>query len=148
MKHPSAIVILVAVISLAGCASQSTPPSSLSVPPQAPPPQASVGQPFFTETGVASFYGAEHDGNTTANGETFNPRSFTAAHNTLAFGTVVRVTNTGNGRSVKVSINDRGPHIKGRIIDLSAAAARALGIQKDGVVSVRLEAFQQDQAPD
>jgi rare lipoprotein A len=115
---------------------------------QTPSPQASAARPFFIETGLASFYGAAQDGNKTANGDTFNPRSYTAAHHTLAFGTVVRVTNTGNGRSVKVSINDRGPNIKGRIIDLSAAAARALDMQKDGVVPVRLEVFQEDQAPD
>ena len=97
--------------------------------------------------GLASFYGGAQDGNTTASGATFHQSGFTAAHRTLAFGTVVRVTNMNNGRSVTVSINDRGPHVKGRIIDLSYGAAHALGMSKDGVVPVRLEAFTLDQAP-
>lgn len=147
MNRLCAIVVLSTLISLAGCATPSTPPSAPPVPTEAPPPQASAEQPFFTQNGLASFYGSALDGNTTANGDKFNPRTFTAAHRTLAFGTVVRVTNTANGRFVKVSINDRGPNIKGRIIDLSAAAAHALGMQKDGVVLVRVEAFQEDQAP-
>lgn len=97
---------------------------------------------------MASFYGAAQNGKTRADGGTFDPNAFTAAHLTLAFGTVVRVTNTGNGRMVKVEINDRGPHAKGRIIDLSAAAARALGMEKNGVTPVRLEAFAADQSQD
>lgn len=95
---------------------------------------------------MASFYGGFHDGKTTADGGTFDQHDFTAAHRTLAFGTVVRVTDLDNGRSVKVKINDRGPHVKGRIIDLSSAAARALGITKDGVARVRVEAFRGDQS--
>ena len=80
-----------------------------------------------------------------ADGGTFDQTAFTAAHLTLAFGTVVRVTNLGNGKSVKVEINDRGPHAKDRIIDLSTAAARALGMEKKGITHVRLEAFRADQ---
>lgn len=95
---------------------------------------------------MASFYGTAHDGKTRADGGTFDEHDFTAAHRTLAFGTVVRVTNLGNGKSVKVEINDRGPHVKGRIIDLSKAAARALGMTEDGVTRVRLEAFRTDQS--
>jgi len=71
-------------------------------------------------------------------------RDFTAAHLTLPFGTVVRVTNLRNGMLIKVRINDRGPHIKGRVIDLSAGAARALGIM-DGLARVDIEAFASDQ---
>lgn len=95
---------------------------------------------------MASFYGAAHDGKTTADGGTFDQHDFTAAHRTLAFGTVVRVTDLDNGRSVKVEINDRGPHVKGRIIDLSSAAARALGMAHDGIARVRVEAFRADQS--
>lgn len=138
-------ILILALLSLAGCAAQTPPPSP---PPEAaPPPQSSAAPPFFTQTGLASFYGGAQDGNTTASGDTFHQSAFTAAHRTLAFGTMVRVTNMNNGRSVTVSINDRGPHVKGRIIDLSLGAARALGMKKDGVVPVRLEAFALDQAP-
>jgi rare lipoprotein A len=105
-----------------------------------------VTQPFFTQRGIASFYGAAQDGKPTAGGEAFDQHALTAAHRTLAFGTVVRVTNLGNGRTVMVEINDRGPAIKGRVIDLSAAAARALDMENNGVTQVRLEAFHTDQS--
>jgi rare lipoprotein A len=101
---------------------------------------------FFSQTGLASFYGRAHDGNTTANGKHFDHRDLTAAHPSLPFGTLVRVTNLGNGRTVTVEITDRGPHIKRRIIDLSLAAARALRMQKKGITRVRVEAFRNDQA--
>ena len=77
--------------------------------------------------GMASWYGPEFAGRPTANGEIFDPQTMTAAHRTLPFGTLVRVTNTRNGRSVVVRINDRGPFIKGRVIDLTPAGARAIG---------------------
>jgi rare lipoprotein A len=96
---------------------------------------------------MASFYGSAHDGNLTAAGGRFDHRNFTAAHPSLAFGTVLRVTNLGNGRTVNVEVTDRGPHVRGRIIDLSLAAARALDMQKDGVTRVRIDAFREDQAP-
>ena len=145
MNRVSRLILLAAALGLAGCTAQTPPPSAPSVTEPAERPQASAGRPFFTQTGVASFYGATQDGNLTASGDTFDQHGFTAAHRTLAFGTVVRVTNTQNGRSVKVSINDRGPHIKGRIIDLSYAAARALGVGNKGLLHVRLEAFHGDQ---
>lgn len=90
-----------------------------------------------TQVGLASYYGM---GKRTASGERFNPKAMTAAHRTLPFGTRVRVKSLKTGRSVVVRINDRGPFIKKRIIDLSTGAARALGIQKLGVarVSVRV----------
>jgi rare lipoprotein A len=111
------------------------------------PPQSSTpSERFFTQTGLASFYGSAHQGKLTANGNSFDRNDFTAAHRTLAFGTVVRVTNRKNGRTVKVEITDRGPHISGRIIDLSSAAAHALDMEKSGITRVRLEAFRADQA--
>jgi rare lipoprotein A len=88
--------------------------------------------------GVASFYGASLRGNLTANGERFDPGAFTAAHRTLAFGTCLRVENAANGRSVRVRVNDRGPFVKGRILDVSEAAARALDFVQRGVARVRL----------
>ena len=80
----------------------------------------------FAESGVASVYSTE-SGSRTASGQPLNPRALTAAHRSLPFGTKVRVSNRKNGRSVIVTINDRGPFVRGRIIDVSPAAARELG---------------------
>ncbi len=90
-------------------------------------------------TGEASWYGPGFHGRTTANGEKFNQEELTAAHRSLPFGTKVRVTNINNGRSVVVRINDRGPFAAGRVIDLSAAAARIIGMVGSGIAPVRLE---------
>jgi rare lipoprotein A len=83
--------------------------------------------------GVASYY---KSGRLTANGERFNPRGLTAAHRTLKFGTHLRVTNLRNGRSVVVRINDRGPFVRGRIIDLAYGAATVVGLHKSGTAKV------------
>jgi rare lipoprotein A len=91
------------------------------------------------EHGLATFYGPEQQGGPTASGERFDPHQLTAAHRTLPLGTWVRVTNTKNGRSVNVRINDRGPYGKGRIIDVSKEAARRLGMLDAGVVPVTVE---------
>ena len=90
------------------------------------------------ETGIASWYGGRFHGRKTASGEAFNMDALTAAHPKLPFGSWVRVRNLGNGRSVDVRINDRGPYIKRRIIDLSRAAARALGVQGTNQVEISL----------
>ncbi|MBD2159375.1 septal ring lytic transglycosylase RlpA family protein [Limnothrix sp. FACHB-1083] len=95
-----------------------------------------------SQTGQASWYGPGFHGNRTANGERFNQNALTAAHRTLPFGTLVRVTNLRNGRSVIVRINDRGPFTRGRIVDLSVAAAREIDMYSSGVASVRLEVLQ------
>lgn len=92
-----------------------------------------------TQVGTASWYGPRFHGRRTANGEIFNQRALTAAHRKLPLGTVVRVTSLDTGRSVTVRINDRGPYIDGRIIDLSHAAARRLGIVRQGVGRVRVQ---------
>lgn len=89
--------------------------------------------------GVASYYGRRFHGRRTANGERFNMRAMTAAHKTLPFGTMVRVTNTRNGRAVTVRINDRGPFIPGRTIDLSRGAAEQIGLISTGHARVELE---------
>ena len=89
--------------------------------------------------GMASWYGNGFSGRRTANGETFNPGQLTAAHRTLPFGTKVRVTNLRNGRSVVVRINDRGPHTRGRVIDLSTGAARLIGVLQSGLAPVAIE---------
>ncbi len=97
-------------------------------------------RPHFVQTGVASWYGSGFDGGKTASGERFDPDEMTAAHRSLPFGTTVRVTNLRNNRSAHVRITNRGPFVKGRIIDLSPAAAKQLQIGKAGVVRVRIEA--------
>ena len=89
-------------------------------------------------SGMASYYGSE-SGSRTASGAHFNPSAMTAAHRTLPFGTKVRVTNRRNGRSVIVTINDRGPFIRGRVIDLSSGAAGVIGMRSSGVAPVSVE---------
>lgn len=89
-----------------------------------------------TSYGIASFY---DEGQKTANGETFNPKALTAAHPTLPFGTRLRVTNVATGRSVTVRINDRGPYVAGRVVDVSYTAAETLGIVGRGIAKVKLD---------
>jgi rare lipoprotein A len=88
-----------------------------------------IASPAFAESGLASVYGNGdgHSGTRTASGGRINPRAMTAAHRTLPFGSHVKVVNKRNGRSVTVQINDRGPFVRGRVIDVSPAAANALG---------------------
>jgi rare lipoprotein A len=103
------------------------------------PQEITVGRVRINFRGVASFYGYDGSGSQTASGERFNPEGMTAAHRSLPLGTKVRVTNTRNGRSVVLRINDRGPYIRGRIIDVSAGAARILGMMSSGVAPVHIE---------
>ena len=91
-----------------------------------------------TYQGQASFYGSGFYGNHTANGEIYRPGTMTAAHRSLPFGTRVRVTNLNNGRSTVVRINDRGPYVGGRIIDLSETAADSIGMIRSGVAPVKI----------
>ncbi len=100
--------------------------------PEAPADAPSLGE------GVASWYGQQFAGHPTANGELFDPAALTAAHRTLPFGTCVKVELISSGKSVEVRINDRGPFVAGRLIDLSEAAAGKLGLTADGVGQVRL----------
>jgi len=94
------------------------------------------------QEGMASFYGEEYHGRPTANGEVYDMHALTAAHPALPFNTRVRVVNLENGQSVVVRINDRGPSVQGRIIDLSYQAARAIGMVGPGTVRVRLEVLE------
>ena len=111
----------------------------IEVPPP-PPPEPRTGSVIRSlGTGVASYYGRRFHGRLTANGERFNMNAMTAAHKTLPFGTRVRVTNPRNGRSVTVRINDRGPFIRGREIDLSRGAAQRIGMIASGHARVRLD---------
>ena len=115
----------------------SSPPQTEPAPPIAIIP--APAEPTMMETGLASWYGPKFHGRRTASGEVFNQEKFTAAHRTLPWGSRVRVTNLDNGKSVDVRINDRGPFGKGRIIDLSRAAAKALDIVIRGITTVRIE---------
>lgn len=95
----------------------------------------------YDETGTASFYGSRHHGKRTASGEPFDQHALTAAHRSLPFGTRVQVTNLKNQRSVVVRINDRGPHTRGRLIDLSRAAAQRLDMIRSGTARVRVQSL-------
>lgn len=92
-----------------------------------------------TEEGLAAVYSDRLAGHTTASGKKYDPNKLTAAHKTLPFGTRVKVTNSKNGRSVELRINDRGPHQPDRMLDISRRAARALGISRFGMAKVTLE---------
>jgi rare lipoprotein A len=102
------------------------------------PPLLEPDQPYVQE-GIASYYDDEFVGRPTASGEIFAADRMTAAHPSLPFGTVVRVTNLGNGREALVTVNDRGPFVKNRILDLTRAGARELGYLGSGTARVRLE---------
>jgi rare lipoprotein A len=109
--------------------------------------QSSLAQGLTTPEGMASWYGAEFAGRPTSNGEIYDPSQLTAAHRTLPFGTFVRVTNMKNGLNIVVRINDRGPFAKGRIIDVSRAAAEVLAMIGPGTAQVRLELVSNEPAP-
>ncbi|MBV8626907.1 MAG: septal ring lytic transglycosylase RlpA family protein [Paraburkholderia sp.] len=100
----------------------------------------------FRETGRASWYGRFFHGRRTANGERYDMHALTAAHKTLPLGSYVRVTNPDTSRSVVVRINDRGPYVRSRVIDLSYAAAKALGMQRLGTARVKIEGLSQQEA--
>ena len=102
-------------------------------------PQTGLGVSAFREEGIASWYGTEFEGHPTASGELFNPAQLTAAHPSLPFGTMLRITNTQNNRQVTVRVNDRGPFVNTRIIDVSRAAAEALDILTTGTAPVVVE---------
>ena len=139
---PAAIAITVL---LSGChhkkAAQAPPPvplaSASSPPPAAAAPPGAT--PESGETGLASWYGHPYHGRASASGEIYDMERMTAAHRTLPFGTMVRVHDLDNEKSVDVRINDRGPFVDGRIIDLSRAAARAIEMLGPGTARVRLE---------
>ena len=120
---------------LTGCAS--TP--RWNVQPDAP----TISQADTSAIGTASYYADKYHGRKTASGEIYDKNKMTAAHRTLPFGVTVRVTDLSSGRSVLVRINDRGPFVRGRIIDLSLAAAKRLGIVHSGQASVRIEVVSQ-----
>jgi rare lipoprotein A (peptidoglycan hydrolase) len=116
--------------------------------PMVPPARAHPSAPASDLEGLASYYAEPYHGRRTASGEIFNTyKAMTAAHRTLPFNTVVRVQNTSNGKDVEVRINDRGPFIASRIIDLSVRAARAIDMVGSGVVRVKLTILSQGTVP-
>ena len=120
-----AILALVTV----GCATTTRRPAA---------PDSAGPEPGTRIDGLASWYGQQHQGRATASGEAFDMNKLTAAHRTLPFGTRLRVTNVDNGKSVVVRVNDRGPFAAGRILDVSLAAAKALGMVEAGVARVEI----------
>lgn len=107
--------------------------------PQAKEKAAPAEHPETTQVGTASWYGPGFHGRETASGETFDQHALTAAHRTLPLGTEATVTNLETGQSVNVTINDRGPYVQGRQLDLSRAAAQQIGLTKTGVTKVKIE---------
>ncbi|WP_417448900.1 septal ring lytic transglycosylase RlpA family protein [Kordiimonas sp.] len=100
--------------------------------------------PYYDEVGYASWYGPDFHGKLTANGEQYNMNSLTAAHKTLPLPTFVKVTNLENGRSIVLRVNDRGPFVKSRIIDVSRRGAQLLGFDRQGVTKVRVQALDEN----
>lgn len=105
----------------------------------APTEEDSTTSGAYTQEGIASYYADKYEGRPTASGETFRQNLLTAAHKTLPFGTMVTVTNLKNGKKVRVKINDRGPFVTGRIIDLTSRGAKELDFIGDGIVNVKIE---------
>lgn len=162
MRCIRALSVGLVLLAVAGCASlnpfpshiYSTPPSSRDTPGQVTHdpktnPYTVLGQTYYPltsaqgydEVGDASWYGEDFHGKKTANGQIYNMHGVSAAHKTLPLGTKVRVTNLENGRNVVLVINDRGPFVRGRILDLSYGAAREIGSVARGVVRVRVTAL-------
>jgi rare lipoprotein A len=122
---------------LVGCATaRSGGPAPAQGPASSQSPAATHPDAGKRIAGLASWYGQQHHGRRTASGEPYDMNKLTAAHRTFPFGTRLRVTNTENGRSVVVRVNDRGPHVDGRILDLSRQAATTLGMIDAGVARV------------
>lgn len=108
----------------------------------------SAGFLWAAESGIASWYTADRPDALTANGEIFDNTALSAAHKTLAFGSIVRVTNNANGKSIEVRINDRGPYVENRIIDLTPEGARQLGYYDDGIADVTVEVISEPEVPE
>lgn len=136
-------VILSTLVVIQGCSLSRVPASNLQNGldhvPARDAANSSTDSSANARIGAASWYGPGFNGKKTASGELFDPTKFTAAHRTIPLGHRVRVTHLANGKSVEVVINDRGPYAKGRMIDLSQAAATALGMIGDGIAKVRVE---------
>src|SRR5262245_45702836 len=153
------VLLLAIVVALAGCAEKRAGPPPPTGAPRAPSQGVyKVGNPYqisgvwyypavdydYDQTGVASWYGEEFDGNATANGETYAMNDLSAAHQTLPLPSMVRVTNLENGRALALRVNDRGPFANSRIIDVSRRAAQLLGFEQQGTARVRVQIMAQE----
>jgi rare lipoprotein A len=146
-RHRALTLVLLPLAGCAGARSAATTPPPFTEVAAAAPGLASELRAIDrgrAERGMASWYGRAHHGRRTASGERFDRMAMTAAHRTLPFGTVVRVTEPESGRSVTVRITDRGPFSRGRVLDLSEAAAAELGIHGRGVAPVVIETVRPD----
>jgi len=141
-RYSSLFVVLLFALHCTSPRSSVSMPKPLGLPPGGPPDDLPVeASKVYTERGQASWYGGDGDGfagEVTANGETYDPSALTCAHRTLPFGTVLEVENLANGKRTILRVNDRGPFIRGRILDMSKRAALDLGLMHHGVANVRL----------
>jgi len=133
---PLLLIMLLAVAACTGGEALHAPPVAAELLPAPVPDQV------YRETGIAAWYGKELHGKKTASGELFDMNALTAAHRTLPLGTLIRVTNLDNFKSIKVRITDRGPFIRNRVLDLSLGAARELGFAAQGTVRVKIETLE------
>lgn len=150
MAHKLSVALCALSLTLSSMAAQAQPSSKPQSPKDASVPPIAVertgeGEPVIVHEGEASFYGGSFHGKKTASGECFDQNKPTAASRELPLGSKVTVTNQENGKSVDVIVNDRGPYVDGRVIDLSKKAARQLDMIEDGVAPVRVEAKPSEQ---
>lgn len=155
MRSAFLFLLVALLLVLAGCghkpATQAIPPAppvsgsseaNAEITPNSPDLQIPLdAKPLLTQTGIASWYGPPYHNRRGSNGEIYDMNAMTAAHRTLPLGSIVRVTNLESNESATVRITDRGPFVEGRIIDLSQAAAKRIGMLKKGTVQVKLEVF-------
>ena len=147
------ITVLLALSMTQGCSISGSEISNSSLVSQPNPMKSdsrrtpSSEAPASVYTGSASWYGPGFHGKKTASGEVFDQTKFTAAHKTIPLGRRARVTHLANGKSIEVLINDRGPYVAGRLIDLSQAAAEALGLINNGVAKVQVELLDETSVP-
>lgn len=146
MALPLALAIALLLAACGAVTDRPAPPGPAPAtrPPETSPPPARKPAAVDVHTGRASWYGRAHEGRLTASGERFDADAMTAAHRTLPFGTWLLVENVANGRTVKVRVNDRGPTLRGRVLDVSHAAARALGVTGEGVFEIRYRVVDRD----
>jgi rare lipoprotein A len=142
--HSHLYLAVLIALAVAGCAQKRPASAGVPAPPAAPAstelsPEQPVQPGTYAERGIASWYGAPFHGRKSSSGEIFDMNRFVAAHRTLPFGSIVRVTNLNNGKHTEVRIIDRGPFVAGRLIDLSLAAANAIDMVGTGVAPVRIE---------
>jgi len=130
-------ITLIGALALSGCSSEYSSEQDKQTPQGK---ESAATKPVHKEVGEASWYGPGFQGQETSNGETFDQKKMTAAHPSLPMGTEAKVTNLENGKKVEVRINDRGPYVENRVIDLSSAAANKLEMKEEGTAQVKIEA--------